>query len=234
MFIHIEDPKRNIYESDLGYIPSHFQPSFYKIMNIYARYFDQETLVYSFDELMEFLSSIPEIPVSQRLADDVRSYLESDMPYPRRYKIRPRVYFILIKTPAKTMDEFKNNRKDENGENVDMRYDNHPTQAGGGVDPASNFSKKDIKIAKLAQENYGWYYCSIAFKRVIQIANTTKFRYQDTNFTAYIKANSGNECYAKMVEHLKSRPEVDLRSQFPSAKGSNFKFEYVGTTIPTE
>ena len=76
-------------------------------MNIYARYFDQDVLVHSFDELMEFLSEIPEIPINQRLIDDVRAYVQSDMPYPKRYKIRPRVYFILIKTTAETMEEFK-------------------------------------------------------------------------------------------------------------------------------
>ena len=81
-------------------------------MNIYARYFDQDVLVHSFDELMEFLSEIPEIPINQRLIDDVRAYVQSDMPYPKRYKIRPRVYFILIKTTAETMEEFKAHRKD--------------------------------------------------------------------------------------------------------------------------
>ena len=81
-------------------------------MNIYARYFDQDVLVYSFEELMDFLASIPEIPINQHMIDDVRMYVESDIPYPKRYKIRPRVYFILIKTTAQTMEEFKANRKD--------------------------------------------------------------------------------------------------------------------------
>lgn len=31
-------------------------------MNIYARYFNQDVLVRSYDELMDFLTSIPEIP----------------------------------------------------------------------------------------------------------------------------------------------------------------------------
>ena len=75
-------------------------------MNIYARYFDQEVLVHNYDELMGFLASIPEIPINARLEEDVRSYVESDMPYPKRYKIRPRVYFILIKTAAESMEEF--------------------------------------------------------------------------------------------------------------------------------
>lgn len=196
-------------------------------MNIYARYFDQEALVYSYEELMDFLSSIPEIPVDQRLADDVRAYIESDMPYPRRYKIRPRIYFILIKTPAQTMEEFKSkHNKDTNP----PQY----TPSNIGRTNEAPLNKKDIKMAFLAQERYGWYLGTITFKRVIQIANTTKFRYQDTTFSAYVRANSGNECYLKLIEHLKNRPEVDLRSQFPSARGSNFTCEYVGNTLPTE
>ena len=33
-------------------------------MNIYARYFDQDALLYSIDELIDFLSSIPDINVT--------------------------------------------------------------------------------------------------------------------------------------------------------------------------
>ena len=196
-------------------------------MNIYARYFDREALVHSFEDLMDFLSSIPEIPVDDQLAEEVKAYLDSDMPYPRRYKIRPRVYFILIKTPAESMDEFKNKRKDD--DDMDM----HDASCLGGI-TGMPFNKKDIKASLLAEERVGWYYCTISFKRVIQIANTSKFRYQDTDFAAYTKASSGNECYAKILQHLKNRQEIDLRSQFPSAKGQNFTFEFVGDTLPTE
>ena len=41
-----------------------------------------------------------------------------------------------------------------------------------------------------------------------------------------IKAASGMDCYNRIVAHLAER--VDRRSQFPSAKGKNFKFEYLG------
>ena len=129
-------------------------------MNIYARYFDQDVLVYSFDELMDFLSSIPEIPVNQRLIDDIRAYVESDMPYPKRYKIRPRVYFILIKTSAQTMEEFKAHRKDssvgpELGTDMPMSL------------PVDNMmNKKELKAAQLAEEVEGWYLGSIVFKSV--------------------------------------------------------------------
>ena len=80
-------------------------------MNIYARFFDQDTLVHSVEELFDFLDSIPEIRLHSELMADIRSYVMSDMPYPKRYKIRPRVYFILIKTTAETMEDFKANRE---------------------------------------------------------------------------------------------------------------------------
>ena len=35
--------------------------------------------------------------------------MDSPMPYPKRYKVRPRVYFIVIKTTATTLAEFKVN-----------------------------------------------------------------------------------------------------------------------------
>lgn len=200
-------------------------------MNIYARYFDQDTLVRNYDELMNFLSSIPEIPINQRLEDDVRAYVESDMPYPKRYKIRPRVYFILIKTSAETMEEFKAHRK---GNNNTQERENIANERPTFVKDNGIINKKEIKVAQLAQERSGWYLGTITFKRVLPINGTTKFRYQDTTFQAYVKANSGNECYERIIEHLKKRTEIDVRSQFPSAKGSNFTFEFVGNELPTE
>ena len=192
-------------------------------MNIYARYFDQDVLVYSFDELMDFLSSIPEIPINQRLIDDIRTYVESDMPYPKRYKIRPRVYFILIKTSAQSMEEFKSHRKEavSVADNVPQMQPNETIM-----------NRKDLKVAQLTEEIEGWYLGSIVFKRVIQIASTSKFRYQDTEFQAYVWAHSGAECYNRIISHLKNRSEIDLRSQFPSAKGANFNFEYIGKQLP--
>jgi hypothetical protein len=34
------------------------------------------------------------------------------------------------------------------------------------------------------------------------------------------------DCYNRIVNHLKSR--VDSRSQFPSAKGKNFNYRFLG------
>ena len=195
-------------------------------MNIYARYFNQEVLAHSFEELLNFLKSIPEIPLNPRMEDEIRAYVESDMPYPKRFKIRPRVYFIMIKTIAQSMDEFKAHQKGEKDPNEPQNY------SSARAEIANN--KKEMRLNELQAERSGWYLTTIIFKRVIQIAGTQKFRYQDTEFQAYVRANSGLECYNKLIEHLKRRTEIDLRSQFPSARGTNFTFDYVGNELPTE
>jgi hypothetical protein len=58
------------------------------------------------------------------------------------------------------------------------------------------------------------------------VPGTGKFQYRDTHFVAQVKAVSGLDCYNRIVDHLRQR--VDDRSQFPSAKGKNFKFKYLG------
>lgn len=63
-------------------------------MNLYLRYFDKETLVHNVDEALDFLSSIPEIGMNPDLEADVRDYAQSEVYYPKRYKIRPRVYLL--------------------------------------------------------------------------------------------------------------------------------------------
>ena len=76
-------------------------------MNLYLRYFNNEALVYNVEEALDFLASIPDIQLTPELEDDIRLYAESDVYYPKRYKVRPRVYFIIIKTEAQTMLDFK-------------------------------------------------------------------------------------------------------------------------------
>ena len=58
-------------------------------MNLYLRYFDKETLVYNVEDALDFLRSIPEIGMNANLEADVREYAESEVFYPKRYKIRP-------------------------------------------------------------------------------------------------------------------------------------------------
>ena len=155
-------------------------------MNLYLRYFDQETLVTSVDDAIGFLKSIPEIEMDAELEADVREYAASDLTYPKRYKVRPRVYFIVIKTTAQTMQDFK-----------DKKALRTPTPAERMENPV-----------------------------VVMVPATGKFEYRDTHFVADVKAESGLDCYNRIVDYL--RDCVDSRSQFPSAKGKNFHFRYLG------
>jgi len=178
-------------------------------MNLYLRYFDNETLVSSVDEAIDFLGSIEEIGMNPELEADIREYAASDVFYPKRYKVRPRVYFIIIKTEAATMQDFKEKRA------LRPADDAHPKEKAAA--PA---------VLKLNEEREGWYEGSIDFKRVLLVPGTGKFQYRDTRFVAQVKAMSGIDCYNRIVDHLRQR--VDERSQFPSAKGKNFKFVYLG------
>lgn len=81
-------------------------------------------------------------------------------------------------------------------------------------------------VTRLAEETPGWYEGSIDFKRVVLIPATGKHEYRDTHFVANVKAVSPMDCYHRIVEHLRER--VDNRSQFPSAKGKNFHYRYLG------
>ena len=180
-------------------------------MNLYIRYFDKETLVTNVDDAIAFLASIDEIGMNPVLEADVREYVASDVYYPKRYKIRPRVYFIIIKTEAATMLDFKEKRA------VHSAPVRNSADREKAVSPA---------MAKLNEEQFGWYEGAIDFKRVLMVPGTGKFQYRDTHFVARCKAVSGLDCYNRIVDHLRGR--VDERSQFPSAKGKNFHFRYLG------
>ena len=179
-------------------------------MNLYLRYFDNETLVSSADDAIEFLSNIDEIGMNPVLEADIREYVASDVFYPKRYKIRPRVYFIIIKTEAATMLDFKEKRAVRGADEMEMKPQRQATSA----------------IMKLNEERDGWYEGTIDFKRVLLVPGTGKFQYRDTHLVAQVRAISGIDCYNRIVEHLRQR--VDERSQFPSAKGKNFSFRYLG------
>ncbi len=176
-------------------------------MNLYLRYFDREILVTSVDEAIAFLADIEEVGMNPVLERDIREYAASDVLYPKRYKIRPRVYFIIIKTEAASMQDFKEKK---------------------AVHPVDGIEAKAVSSAvmKLNEERFGWYEGTIDFKRVQLVPGTGKFQYRDTHFVARVKAVSGLDCYNRIVDHLSQR--VDSRSQFPSAKGKNFRFQYLG------
>ncbi|MBR1502862.1 MAG: hypothetical protein IJ618_03125 [Prevotella sp.] len=177
-------------------------------MNLYLRYFDRETLVSTVDEAIDFLRDIEEIDMDPDLEADIRDYVASDVFYPKRYKIHPRVYFIIIKTEAATMQDFKEKK------------------AVHVADDDSAIKRVSSAVNRLNEIRPGWYEGVLDFKRVLLIPGTGKFQYRDTQFVARVKAASGLDCYERIVDYLRDR--VDERSQFPSAKGKNFHFTYLG------
>lgn len=183
-------------------------------MNLYLRYFDNETLVTSVDEAIEFLRSIDEIGMDASLEADIREYAASNVLFPKRYKIRSRVYFIIIKTLAATMQEFKEHRTQK--------------KEDASRDAATGSKEQSVSavMLKLNESHPGWYEGTLLFKRVNLEPGSGKFRYLDTSFVANVKADSAMDCYNRMVSHLQER--VDPRSQFPSPKGKNFSYRFLG------
>lgn len=177
-------------------------------MNLYLRYFDNEILVDNVEDALSFLANIDEIGMNQELEADIREYVASDLLYPKRYKIRPRVYFIIIKTEAATMRDFKEKKA--------LRT-TPPEKVKSNVSPV---------MVKLKEVREGWYEGELDFKRVQMVPGTGKFQYRDTTFVARCKAQSGLDCYNRIIDYLRDR--VDSRSQFPSAKGKNFRYTFLG------
>lgn len=172
---------------------------------------------------MSFLSSIEEITVNERIAEEVKEYMESDVRYPKRYKVRPRVYFIMIKTDAQNMAEFKAH-KNSNAEN---------NSEDNGMSPKEIRQREnDLIMTRLTTKRYGWYEAEVNFKRVVKNPDTGKNDYRDTAFKAHLKAESGEDCYKRVIAHLSHR--VDPRSQFPSIKGQNYRYKFLGLCKPAK
>lgn len=183
-------------------------------MNLYVRYFDHEVLAYNVNEAMSFLATIREIKIDSSVAQRIQSFLDSNNTYPFRLKVSYSNYVLFLKTEAKSIEEFKYLEQ--------LRKENK----GDGPVPAISDKKRSI-ISQLAEERFGWYEATIIFKRVVPIPDTNKFQYKDTRFKVRLKASSGMDCYERIISHLRNRQDVDKRSQYPSAKSSNFIFEYL-------
>lgn len=194
-------------------------------MNLYIRYFDDEVVVKNVNEALDFIAGIEDFNITPQFEADFRQYVEGSMPYPKRYKVRTRVYFIVIKTTAETLEEFKANGKTQQGEAEVMGE----MEEGNVVENPRPFMRpKDQALMRLNDEAPGWYEGVVNFKRVVRNAHTGKFDYVDTTFAARVKAWSGIDCYNRIIDHLRTRGDIDPRSQFPSAKGKNFHFTYLG------
>lgn len=183
-------------------------------MNLYLRFFNEEVLVNTVDQALDFLSSISEIKLDGSLRSELIRYAEGSNPYPKRFKVGPKVYFIVIKTTANTMEEFKAYAAETSVAEV-----------------TENDAPKEVVERVMETDTPGWYQGVMKFKRVVPVEGTNKFRYVDTEFEAKLKAYSVQDCYNRMIDHLRSRNDVDTRSQFPSIRGRNFKAEYLGMSL---
>lgn len=176
-------------------------------MNLYIRYFDDETLVYSVEEAVNFLSSLDDVEVSESIVNELEKFWNSSAMYPKHIKVRARSFFIAIKTTASTMEEFK---------------------AKGASQGKTEKAAQKEALAQYGMPQPGWYVAKVTFKRVISLPETQKCQHVDTDFVAKVNAGSVQECYDKVIAHLRGRQDIDERSQYPSIKSSNFEFEYLG------
>ena len=176
-------------------------------MNLYIRYFDDEVLVHSIAEALDFLSSLDDVEVNDEMVTELEKFMSSSAMYPKHIKVRARSFFIAIKTTAQTMEEFK--------------------EKGANPGKEEKSAQKEA-MAQFSKLQPGWYAAKVVFKRVILLPETQKFQYVDTPFVCKVWSNTVQECYEKVLEHLRNRQDIDPRSQYPSIKSSNFEWEFLG------
>lgn len=183
-------------------------------MNLYIRYFDKEVLVHRIEEAVAFLSEIPGFEPDDNFVNDFVTYVNGPIQYPKRYKVRNKSYFIVIKTIANSLEEFK-----ANGASAANAPVIQPVPQ-----PVVVKERRDPYRA----EHVGWYEAELTFNRVLANPDTGKSRYYSTDFVARVKAVSLQDCYNRVVDYLRSREDIDSRSQFPSIKGRNFHATFLG------
>ena len=171
-------------------------------MNYYARYFDSEGVFETPELLVEFISSIPQIVMTEELSDAVLKFCADKTSFPKHFRLPNKNTFIVIKTTAASLEEFKTRG------------------ANGGNIPAE---PKEPKPTVADEIHPGLYDVSIAFRRAIVNPETRKCSFVEEVFEVEMLAQSQRQCFDVVTEHLKNHPDVDPRSQYPSIRSSNFK-----------
>lgn len=170
-------------------------------MNYYARYFDSEGVFPSPQALVDFISSIPQISMTEELSEAILSFCADKTSFPRHFRLPNKNTFIVIKTNASSLDEFKTRG------------------ANGGVIPNEN---KESKVTSADEIRPGIYNVQMIFRRAIVNPETRKCSFVEDNFEVEMLAQSQRQCFEVVLEHLKNHPDVDPRSQYPSIRSSNF------------
>lgn len=180
-------------------------------MNLYIRFFDEEALVRNVDEALKFLTSLDYFVLNDEVEADLRRFVDSNAVFPKHIRVGARSFFIVIKTTASTLQDFKARGSEQ-----------AKTERAPQKPPVRELA------AKWSVSNPGWYAAKIVFKRMVAHPVTQKCSYVDTPFVCKVKAESVLECYDKVISHLRNRSDVDPRSQFPGIKSPNFKYEFLG------
>ena len=172
-------------------------------MNYYARYFDDEGVFSSADELTDFIASLPSINMTDELAFDIQEFCCEQTTYPRHFRLPNKTTFIVIKTNSQTLEEFKTRG------------------ANGGCAVPQNQQKAD-NISPYDQIVPGRYMVRMQFRRAYVNPLTNKCLYSDDEIQISMLAQSQRQCYDEVVEYLRSREDIDQRSQYPSIRSNNF------------
>ncbi len=170
-------------------------------MNYYARYFDSEGVFHTPQALVDFIASIPQIIMTQDLAAAMLKFCEDKTSFPRHFRLPNKHTFIVIKTNASSLDEFKT------------------IGANGGVLPAEAREARNTAVDELRP---GKYRVCITFRRAVVNPETRKCVFVEEPFEVEMLAQSQRQCYDVVMEHLRNHPDLDARSQFPSIRSANF------------
>lgn len=170
-------------------------------MNYYARYFDSEGVFHTPQALVDFIASIPQIIMTDELAAAMLKFCEDKTSFPRHFRLPNKHTFIVIKTNASSLDEFKT------------------IGANGGVMPTEAKEAKGTAVDELRP---GKYRVSITFRRAVVNPDTRKCNFVEERFEVEMLAQSQRQCYDVVIDHLKNHPDLDARSQFPSIRSVNF------------
>lgn len=170
-------------------------------MNYYARYFESEGVFPTPQTLVDFIASIPQIMMTDELSEAILKFCADKTSFPRHFRLPNKNTFIVIKTNAATLDEFKTRG------------------ANGGAMPVEI---KETKQGPADEINPGKYEVKMVFRRAIVNPETRKCSFVEEIFEVEMLAQSQRQCFDVVIEHLKNHPDVDPRSQYPSIRSANF------------
>jgi tetratricopeptide (TPR) repeat protein len=160
--------------------------------------------------LAQFQSSLPVAAVvtnnPEELSDAVLKFCTDKTSFPRHFRLPNKNTFIVIKTTATSLEEFKT--RGANGGNTTTEPKEAKTTAADEIHP-------------------GLYDVNMTFRRAVVNPETRKCCFVEETFEAEMLAQSQRQCFEVVIEHLKNHPDVDSRSQYPSIRSSNFKAELI-------